>query len=297
MRAQFRPIALPLTFVTVLFATWGVASIQGGDVSVESEAVAGPVHMLTGRGGNLGVSVGPDGLLLIDDQFDYMADKIQAALDGLASDADLDSGSPRFLINTHHHGDHTGGNNVFGEVATVFAHENVRARLVDAGKIKGAGLPSVTYAEGLTIHFNGEEVKLVHLSEGHTDGDTVVYFTGSNVVHMGDHCFNGAFPFIDIDSGGSVKGYLRNIEIVLNETNEETRYIPGHGPLASRKDVQACKRTLEDVVRLVAGALSDGATAESMKADNLLKDYESWGKGFINSERMIDTVVRELTGK
>lgn len=273
----------------------GTADPQGSEITPEH--VAGPIHMLTGNGGNLGVSVGPDGVLLIDDQFADMAKKIQGAIDQLAQDAGLDGGSARFLINTHHHGDHTGGNEIFGVQSTIVAHENVREQLLNrerGGAMPAVGLPVVTYSDGLSLHFNGEEIRLVHLPEGHTNGDTVVFFTGSNVVHTGDLCFNGMFPFIDLDGGGSVLGYIKNVDEILTQTDAKTRFIPGHGKLASREDLQTLSTTLSTIVQLVAGAKQDGQTAVQMKSGKLLAEFESWNWQFVNADQMIDTVLREL---
>jgi glyoxylase-like metal-dependent hydrolase (beta-lactamase superfamily II) len=295
MRSQGLRLAPPLAFFSLLLVAWRLSPAQ--EVELIPEHVAGPVHMITGQGGNLGVSAGPDGVLLIDDQFAPLAPKIQASLAALAEAAGLDSGAPRFLINTHHHGDHTGGNAIFGEAATILAHANVRARLLAPGRgepMVAAGLPVVTYADGLSLHFNGEEIRLVHLPRGHTDGDTAVFFTGSKVVHVGDLFFNGRFPFIDIDGGGSIAGYLEGIQLVLDLTDANTRYIPGHGPLASRADLEALHAMLIDAQGLVRGALAEGKSADDMKAAKLLEKYAAWGWGFVDAGRMIDTLVRGL---
>lgn len=289
-------IALPCAFASLVLVAWHNTGFQ--EVTMKAQKVAGVVHMVEGQGGNLGVSVGSDGLLLIDDQFARLAPKIREALEDIAATAGLESGSPSYLINTHHHGDHTGGNAEFGEEAIILAHENVRARLMAPGGRGGAmapeGLPVVTYEQGLSLHFNGEEIKLWHLPNGHTDGDTVVIFTGSNVVHMGDLFFNARFPYIDMDSGGSVGGYLANIESVLAVTDENTRFIPGHGELASRTDLERLHEVLDAVVSLVSEARERGESAEEMKSSGLLAEFAEWGTGYISSERMIDIVLREL---
>lgn len=297
--SRLRP-ALTVTFASLLGLGWAVASSAGQDVEIVPQHVAGSVHMLEGKGGNIGASVGPDGVLLVDDQFADVAPLIQRTLDDLAKEAGGVSAAPRFLINTHHHGDHTGGNAIFGTSATVVAHENVRARLLAPSQgepMTAAGLPVVTYPEGLSIHFNGEEVRLVHLPSGHTDGDTMVHFTGSNVVHTGDQCFNRRFPYIDLDSGGSVKGYVRNLERMLELTDADTRFIPGHGPLGTRADIEALKASLESCLLLVSGALSDGMSQEQMRAENLLGEYEHLDWRFIDRDAMIAILVRELTAE
>jgi glyoxylase-like metal-dependent hydrolase (beta-lactamase superfamily II) len=256
--------------------------------------------MLIGAGGNLGVSVGEDGLLLIDDKFANLAPDIKEALAALAKERELTRTTPRFLVNTHHHGDHTGGNAEFGKDATIIAHTNVRKRLADPASdrpMPKSGLPIVTFDQGLSVHFNGEQIELLHLAAGHTDGDTVVMFKDSNVVHMGDLCFNGLFPYIDTASGGTVAGYIANLQQVLDSTNESTQYIPGHGDLATRADIVALRDMLTDVVVLVQAAMEEGQSAEDMKAAKLLAGYDEWNWSFITAERLIDTVAGELASR
>ena len=178
-------------------------------VEIKSQAVAGSIHMLVGSGGNIGVSVGPDGVLIVDDQFAPLAEKIEAAL------AALDKGALKFVLNTHWHGDHTGGNAHFGRKGYIIAQDNVRKRLADKSDTPKEALPVLTFENSMSVHFNGEEIRLIHLGPGHTDGDSIVYFTKSGVVHMGDLFFNGRFPFVDLGSGGDVAGLMRNIEAAL----------------------------------------------------------------------------------
>ncbi|MDF1837429.1 MAG: MBL fold metallo-hydrolase [Planctomycetota bacterium] len=267
------------------------------DSKIQTQKVTDSIYMLVGRGGNLGVSVGEDGLLMIDDKFANLAPDIKEALAALAKDAGLDSADPRFLVNTHHHGDHTGGNAEFGADSTIIAQSNVRKRLADPAArrtMPKVGLPIVTFDHGLSVHFNGEEIRLMHLAAGHTDGDTVVLFMDSNVVHMGDLCFNHLFPYIDTASGGTVAGYIQNIEHVLESTNETTQYIPGHGPLATRANIIELRDMLKGVVKLVQEAHAAGQTPAEMKAGKLLAPYESWNWNFITADKMIDTVAGEF---
>jgi cyclase len=264
---------------------------------IQTQKITDSIYMLIGPGGNLGVSVGEDGLLLIDDKFANLAPDIKAALAVLANSAGLAQSAPRFLVNTHHHGDHTGGNPEFGDESTIIAQTNVRNRLADPtakSPMPKVGLPVVTFDKGLSLHLNGEEIRLVHLAAGHTDGDTVVMFTDSNVVHMGDLCFNHLYPYIDTAAGGTVAGYIENLEFLLASTNEATQYIPGHGPLASRADIIDLREMLEGVVQLVQAAMAEGKTAEDMKASKLLAPYDAWNWDFITAEKMIDTVAGEL---
>src|SRR5262245_26696505 len=207
---------------------------QPAEVTVRAEKVAGAVSVLFGDGGNIGVSAGPDGLLIVDDQFEREAPAIEAELAKLAPAPDR--AAPRFLVNTHHHDDHTDGNKHFGKQAVVVAHENVRTRLV-TGKAPPQSLPVVTYADGLALHWNGEEIRVFHVPEGHTDGDSVVWFKGSNVVHMGDLYFQIGYPFVDLAGGGNVLGLTEGVRHVLDELPDGVRVIPGHGAVTGKAEL------------------------------------------------------------
>ncbi len=193
--------------------------------------------MLQGAGGNIGVSVGPDGILIVDDQYAPLADKIKAALKTLGE------GKLKFVLNTHWHGDHTGGNAAFGPEAPVIAHENVRKRMATTQTNEffksttpaspKEALPVITFGHSVSIHFNGEEIRAIHFPTGHTDGDSIIYFTTSNVIHMGDHFFTGRFPFVDLDSGGDVEGFTKNVGDVIAKLPAGVKIIPGHGPLST----------------------------------------------------------------
>src|SRR5262245_8316965 len=179
-------------------------------VEIKAVHVAKNIYMLQGAGGNIGVSVGPDGVLIVDDQFAPLAPKIEAAL------KDLNPGKLRFVLNTHFHGDHTGGNAHFGRSADIIAHTNARKRSgAGGGSVAAGGLPLITFDGSLSVHFNGEEIKVLHVPPGHTDSDSVIHFTGANVVHMGDSFFSGRFPNIDLGGGGDVRGFIRNVETAL----------------------------------------------------------------------------------
>ena len=181
-----RFIYLSIATVMVVISILAWAQRDFSDVEIKTIHAAGNIYMLEGRGGNIGVSVGSDGILMVDDQFEPLADKIEAALKKLSD------GQLKFVLNTHFHGDHTGGNEVFGPTAPIIAHTNVRERL--KVKLSPEGLPIITFDTSLSIHFNGEEIRVIHFPKGHTDGDSVIFFTGANVVHMGDHFFSGRFP-------------------------------------------------------------------------------------------------------
>lgn len=255
------------------------------DATIETIAVAGPVHMLVGRGGNIGVSAGDDGTLIIDDQFAELAPKIRAAIDALGG------GGLKFVINTHHHGDHTGGNPIFGRDATIIAHANVRKRL-SSKQMAPAGLPVITFAQSVDLHFNGERIRVVHLPTGHTDGDSVILFTESKVVHMGDHYFNGRFPFIDLDNGGDVESYIANVARVLELAPPDARVIPGHGPLSTVDELKAFHAMLVDTTESVRAQMKAGKKPDQMKLDD---KWASWGTGFIKTDKWINTIYRSLS--
>ncbi|MDY6885300.1 MAG: MBL fold metallo-hydrolase, partial [Pseudomonadota bacterium] len=206
-----------------------IAQDRFADVEVKATAIKGSVHMLTGAGGNIGVSAGEDGVLIIDDQFAPLAEKIAAQLGQLGSD------KPKYVINTHYHGDHTGSNAFFHshKGATILAHENVRVRLADDEKVKPEALPTITYEDGIKIYFNGETLHVMHLAVGHTDGDSVVWFEQPNVMHTGDLFFNGRFPYIDQGAGGNVEGYMDSVKQLLAKIDDDTVIIPGHGDISN----------------------------------------------------------------
>src|SRR4030095_16428092 len=201
------------------------------------------------------VWVGDDGLLIVDDQFAPLADKIRAALKGIA-DKKL-----HFILNTHWHGDHTGGNVAFGPEGTIIAHDNVRKRLSTEQKSTvfnrttppspKEALPVITFDKTLTVHFNGEEIRAIHFPHGHTDGDSVIFFTGSNVVHMGDDFFAGRFPFVDLESGGNVEGLTKNIGDIVAKLPADVKIIPGHGPLSTVNDLKLYHRMLLETTEVV----------------------------------------------
>ena len=253
------------------------------NVTIETVPVRGNISMLIGSGGNIGVSAGADGLLIIDDQYAPLAAKIKAALSQLGSD------TPKFLLNTHFHGDHTGSNADFGVASIIIAHENVRGRLVAADSPSSA-LPVVTFDDDVTVHFNGENITLIHMPRGHTDTDSVVMFEDTNVIHMGDHFFNGSFPFVDIANGGTVQGYLVNLEKALSWIGDDTAIIPGHGPLGTKADLLAFYNVVKDTSTAIRVMKSQQMSVEEAVAAGLGGEYASWGQGFINEQRWIETV-------
>lgn len=263
------------------------------DVKIETVQVTDKIYMLSGAGGNIGVSRGDDGILMIDDQFAPLADKIKKAL------ARLGEETPRFVLNTHYHGDHTGGNEAFGADSLIMAHDNVRVRLLKEDgndEISKDALPVVTYEQQANVYFNGEKIRLVHMPHGHTDGDTIVYFEGSNVVHMGDHFFKDRFPFVDLEAGGTVQGMIENVAIALEAIADDTAVIPGHGSLADKNDLHRFHAMLKQTRDEVRGAMAEDKTVEEIVEMGLDSRWESWGEGFINEERWIKTLYNSYAG-
>lgn len=269
--------------------------------TIEVVPVADNIHMLVGRGGNIGVLTGEKGAYLIDDQFEDLTEAIVAAV------RSIDDRSIRCVINTHWHGDHTGGNKNLGERhAMIVAHDNVRTRLSKDQVVKDfdmyvpaqpeAGLPVVTFTETMTIHENGEEIHIHHMPHAHTDGDSIVYFRKANVVHMGDLFFNGMYPYIDLDSGGGVDGMITGIERALEMTNEKTKYIPGHGPLGDRAALLDSLDMLLMARAEVGALVEDGMSKDDVKAADPLADLnEKWGGGVLNPEKFTEILYDSLS--
>jgi glyoxylase-like metal-dependent hydrolase (beta-lactamase superfamily II) len=268
-------------------------------VEIKVVPAAGNIYMLQGAGGNIGVSAGSDGILIVDDQYAPLAEKIRAALAG------INPGKLKFVLNTHFHGDHTGNNPTFGPEATIVAQENVRKRLEAGSVVLGnktepmaaAGLPVVTYAGSVSVHFNGEEIRVIHYPHGHTDGDSVIFFTKSNVVHMGDDFFAGRFPFVDLDSGGSVQGMAAGVEKVLAQIPADAKVIPGHGPLSTVADLKSYHHMLVETTAIVQKGMKAGKTLAQLKAAGLPAEWKDWGSGFIKTDAWIETIYNSLGKK
>ena len=260
---------------------------------ITTHKVAGNIYMLEGRGGNIGVSAGEDGVLVIDTQFDNMAGPIRDAI------TELGGGDVEFIVNTHFHGDHTGGNKALGQDTPVIAHENARKRLLETGDANDQAfsnsLPWVTFDDDLSLHFNGEEIKIVHFPTGHTDTDCILFFTESNVVHMGDHFFNGRFPFIDLAGGGDVASYMNNVQTVIDQLPADVKIIPGHGALATLDDLKAFKKLIEETVAIVKKGIEAGKDEKQLQEEGLPDKYTEAGTGFINTNRWISIVRESLT--
>lgn len=281
-----------LSFALSLAASTVFAQQDYSKVEIKVIPVSKNIYMLEGSGGNIGVSVGDDGILIVDDQFAPLADKIEAALKG------LNPGKLKFVLNTHHHGDHTGGNAAFGaKDATIIAQSNVRNRLSKDTNLKKEALPVITFDQSASVYFNGEEIKLIHYGPGHTDGDSVIYFTGANVVHMGDQFINGGFPFIDFSSGGNVDGFIKTVGTVLKKIPTDAKVIPGHGKLGTVEDLKNYHAMLTETTDFVKKEIAEGKTLPEIKTNGLPEKYKGFGGGFINTGRWIEAIYRDAPKK
>lgn len=263
-------------------------------VEIKSQKLSGSVFMLTGSGGNIGLSVGEDSTFIVDDQYAPLTEKIEAEI------AKHTKKPAQFVLNTHWHGDHTGGNENFGKRgAIIMAHDNVRKRMNSEQFIEflrmntkpspKAALPVVTFSKDLTLHLNGEEIYVFAVAPAHTDGDSIVHFRGSDVIHMGDLYFNGLYPFIDTSSGGRVDGVIAAADRVLAIAKDSTQIIPGHGPLATKQDLKAYRDMIETVVGRVRAMLKDGKKLEEIVAAKPTKDFdEKWNGGFIKADKWVE---------
>lgn len=294
-----RSLVLFACLFVALSAQIAFAQQDWSKVEIKSTKVNGNVYMLQGSGGNIGVSVGGDGILIVDDQYAPLADKIKAALKTLGE------GKLKFILNTHWHGDHTGGNAAFSSEGSIIAHTNVRKRLAEGINITGRtvqpaakeALPIITFDQSVSVHFNGEEIRALHFPRGHTDGDAVIFFTSANVVHMGDLFFNGMFPYVDIDSGGDVEGYINNVGEVLGKLPAGAKIIPGHGPLATADDLKKFHDMMMKTTGIVRDKMKAGKTLDQIKAEGLPEEWKSWSWQFVTTDRWISTIHRSYSKK
>jgi cyclase len=292
----FRVLVLA-AFVSVAALSAAAQDADFAKVTIKPTKVAGNVFMLEGVGGNIGVSAGEDGVLIVDDQFAPLADKIKAALQA------INPGKLKFVLNTHYHGDHTGSNAVFGPQVPIIAQTNVRKRLETEQKVMGEvvkpspkdALPVLTFDNSMSVHFNGEEIKLMHFPHGHTDGDTVVFFTKSNVVHMGDDFFAGRFPFVDIDAGGNVVSLTQNVGEIIKKLPSDVKIIPGHGPLSSLDDLKQFHSMLVETTEIIRAQKATGKSLDEIKKQGLPDQWKTWGSGFIKPDVWIELVYRSLS--
>ena len=300
-RIFFAAVLITLSSIVASGHTSLITGNHQNQQEFKLEKVAGNVHVLFGAGGNIGVSFGEDGLMTIDTQFARFVPQIKAELAKLGTD------KPKFVFNTHFHGDHTGGNVLFGADALIIAHDNVLERLMSKVDRQGnpqepiakAGRPMITYGKSISLHMNGERVKAVHFPNGHTDGDTVLFFTGSNVVHLGDDFFAGRFPFVDLNSGGSVPGLVKNIGSLLQMIPADAKLIPGHGPVSTIDDLRDYHSMLVETTLTVRKHMKNGKSLEDIKKAGLPEKYKSWSpeNAFINEERWIETIYNSYEMK
>jgi cyclase len=285
----------------------GQANKDFSKVQIKVTKVSGNIYMLEGEGGNIAASVGEDGIVIVDDQYAPLAEKIQAALKSLG----ITDKPVRFVINTHYHGDHTGGNAPFANAgSTVIAQDNVRKRLESGGTAGNGGslkmdvppapkaaLPVITFEHDVTVHLNGEDIRALHFPAGHTDGDAVIFFPRNNVVHMGDDFVRYGFPFIDVASGGSVQGMIEAMEKASAQLPTDVKVIPGHGALSNLDDVREFVKMLKDTSGAVQKALYEHKTLEQMKQEKILEPWKKWSGEFMDSDKFIETLYNSLTGK
>ncbi|HEX2138582.1 MAG TPA: MBL fold metallo-hydrolase [Woeseiaceae bacterium] len=291
-----------LAAVSMALLTAGPAGAQPAGISFKSTELAPGLYMLEGDGGfiggNLGLLTGEDGTVLIDDGIEPLAEEMLAAVNDIA-------GVPvDFVVNTHVHGDHIGGNAaVHASGATIIGHDNIWQRLLDGSATADGGpagkdaMPEITFSDAVTFHLNGHEAFVFHLEHAHTDGDAVIHFREADVIHTGDIFFNGLFPFIDLGSGGSVDGYIAAQQEILAQAGADTRIIPGHGPLAGKADLEAAHAMLVDARGRVMQLIDEGKSEDAVIAANPLGRYDAdWSWEFIDTERMTRTLYRGLTG-
>jgi len=291
----------------------GQAAVAGQDedyskVQIKATKVSGNIYMLQGAGGNIAASIGEDGIVIVDDQFAPLAEKIQAALKELK----ITDKPVRFVINTHYHGDHTGGNAPFSNTgSTVIAQDNVRKRLESGGTAGNGGaikmeskpadkaaLPIITFEHDVTVHLNGEDIRALHFPAGHTDGDSIIFFPKNNVVHMGDDFVRYGFPFIDVTSGGSVQGMISAMEKATAQLPADVKVIPGHGDISNLDDVRAFTKMLKETSAVVEKAIAEKKTLEQMKKEKILAPWApKWNGDFVNEDAFIETLYNSLTGR
>ena len=279
---------LAVTLAAILSSSAAFADDRFAKVQMQVQHLDGSVHMMVGSGGNIGVSAGADGILMIDDQYAPLAEKISAALEELGGD------KPRYVINTHYHGDHTGSNAFFqsNKSSTVFAHENVRIRLASGDEVDPNALPVVTYKDGIKFHFNDETIHVIHLPTGHTDGDSIVWFEQPDVLHTGDLFFKDWFPYIDLGAGGDVKGYIESVTTMIEMIDDDTKVIPGHGSLANKADLIRLRDMIADTYAYVQALKSAGKSEDEAVANGLEDKWDAWAWQFITEERWIRTLYK-----
>lgn len=292
-------LMIPFFVSSVLSVGFAQAQVDWDAVEVSAQPVRGAVHVIFGRGGNIGLCVGEDGTFLVDDQYAPLTDSILAAVETVTDDP------VRFLVNTHWHGDHTGGNENFGKRGSIIvAHQNVRRRLSteqvrtilrqDRTEASPPGAwPKITFTDEVTFYWNGEEIRVFHVAHAHTDGDSIIHFAKADVFHMGDVFFNGMYPFIDIDAGGNVKGVITAADRVLEMTKDTTMLIPGHGEVGGPSDLLAYRNMLATIRDRVQTMVDEGKSMDEIVAAKPHASFDANWTG--NSERLVRAVYYSLT--
>jgi len=274
-----------ITAVATTALSMGAVAQDWEKVEIKTESLRGNMHVLFGAGGNIGISAGEDGVFIIDDQYAPLTDRIKAAI------AKISDKKVRYAINTHFHGDHTGGNENMGSGGTVIvAHDNVRQRMAAGVFVKAfnmkmepqpkAALPSVTFNDEMSLHLNGEEARIIHIKNAHTDSDSIIHFKGSNLIHMGDLFFNELLPFIDVSNGGSIDGVIAGVDRALHVANDETIIIPGHGPVTDKAGLMEYRSMLAETRAIVAGMKAKGMSLEDIQAAKPIEAYKEKWKSF-----------------
>ncbi len=289
------------TLLICVTAATASAQTDWSKIEIKVQKVNGNVYMLEGAGGNIGVSVGPDGILIVDDQFAPLADKIKAALKTLGE------GKLKFVLNTHYHGDHTGSNAAFGREAPIIAQTNVRKRLSTEQVSKffkrttlaqpKEALPVITFDNAVSVFFNDEEIKVIHFPHSHTDGDSIIFFTGSNVIHMGDNFFHGRFPVVDLEAGGNVLGMTKTVGDVIAKLPADVKIIPGHGALTDTNGLKEFHRMLVETTDIVRKKMAANKTLEQIKTEGFPEEWKAWGTGYIKTDTWIELVYNSLAAK
>jgi glyoxylase-like metal-dependent hydrolase (beta-lactamase superfamily II) len=284
-----------LTSILLIFLHFGIGAVQEempnlDNVEIITTHIAGNVYMLEATGdvaGNIAVSAGSDGLLLVDTQFAPLAPKIREALKKISQE------QIKYIINTHHHDDHTHGNSVLGASATIISHDNTRKRLKEARRYP---LPHITFQKQISIHFNGEEIKIVHFPRGHSDNDVVVYFTKSNVVHTGDLWNSGiwSFPFVDLDAGGTIYGMLHNVERLIESIPANAKIIPGHYASSDLTDLKRTRNMLAETIETVRWKKAKGISLDQIKKEGFPSKYDSWGTAYTDASSWIENIYKGL---